>query len=451
MELKRINTVKNPFLLFLPFFIFYIVLILILANPSLYGDEGRYLKYARNLTHGFYSSPEPFLDLGNSPGYSLIMVPFVALKLPLISIKLLNALFYYLSVVFLFKALRRVVSYKFSIIFSILWALYPNNFKVITHALPEVFSCSLIPLLIFFITFGLDNEKSKNSNFYVIAAGVTFGYLALTKPIFGYVIFTMIIGTIVMLVFNKKSTNYKKSLIVVLIAFLTTLPWLGYTYHMTGKLFYWGTSGGNNLYWMSSPFKNEFGDWKNQSFDSSTEIKKGFIPGSSKIMQLQHGKDFQSILENPEAKKLYSKNGEIYGSPYTGVIQDDVLKRIAIENIKSHPLKFLQNCISNVGRMIFNYPASYTIQKPSTLKRMPVNGTLIVFSAFCFIMTLLYWKKIIFPIRFLLFFGFIYFGGSILGSAEPRMFTPVVPILLIWIAYILQNTVTIKAKFADEN
>src|SRR6185312_9261320 len=118
--------------------------------------------------------------------------------------------------------------------------------------------------------------------------------------------------------------------------------------------------------------------------------------------------------------------GEIYGSPYTGVIQDDVLKKIAIENIKSHPLKFLQNCISNVGRMIFNYPASYTIQKASTLKRLPVNGTLIVISAFCFIMTLVYWKKILFPIRFLLFFGFIYFGGSILGSAEPRMFTPIV-------------------------
>jgi hypothetical protein len=102
MELKNIKIFRNSFFLFLPFFILYVIIVLIYASPDLYGDESRYLAFATNLTHGFFSPSPPFLDLGNGPGYPLIMAPFVALKLPLISVKLLNALFYYISVVLLF-------------------------------------------------------------------------------------------------------------------------------------------------------------------------------------------------------------------------------------------------------------------------------------------------------------------------------------------------------------
>lgn len=449
MELKRINTVTNPFLLFLPFLVFYIVLILIYATPDLYGDESRYLLFATNLTNGFFSPPPPFLDLGNGPGYPLIMAPFVALKLPLISVKLLNALFYYISAVLLFKALQTIVPYKFAVTISFVWALYPNTFEQIPYAISEVFASSLIPLFIFCITFAFNNVSKKIVNRYIIAAGLTLGYLALTKPIFGYVILTMIFGTIVLVIINRKSVNYKRILVILLIALGVTTPWLAYTYHMSGRIFYWSSFGGNNLYWMSSPYESEYGDWHSNIFDDINEPAEGLIPGSSKIIQSVHQKDFEKIFDSPEARKLYIKNGEVHGKPYTGLIQDDVLKRIACDNIKSHPFKFIQNCVSNVGRMIFNYPTSYTLQKPSTLKRLPINGILLVLSLFCCIMTVTYWRKVSFSLHFLLFFGLIYFGGSILGSAEPRMFTVIVPILLFWIAYILQRTVKIKSSFTE--
>jgi hypothetical protein len=44
-------------------------------------------------------------------------------------------------------------------------------------------------------------------------------------------------------------------------------------------------------------------------------------------------------------------------------------------------------------------------------------------------------------------FCFLYLGGSILGSAETRMFTMVVPILLLWVAYILGKTLKVNVKF----
>jgi 4-amino-4-deoxy-L-arabinose transferase-like glycosyltransferase len=341
------------------------------------------------------------------------------------------------------------VSYKFAVIISFVWALYPNTFEQIPYALSEVFATSLIPLFIFCITFAFNNFSKKIVNKYIIAAGLTFGYLALTKPIFGYVILTMIFSTVVLLIINRKSASYKRIIVILLIAFGVTIPWLTYTYHMTGRLFYWSSFGGNNMYWMSSLNENEYGDWHSQIFDDIDEPAEGLIPGSAKIIKSIHEKDFEKIFDSPQAKKLYIKDGKIHGKPYTGVIQDDVLKRIAYENIKSNPFKFIQNCLSNAGRMIFNYPTSYTLQKPSTLKRLPINGTLLVLSAFCFIMTIAYWRKVLFPLRFLLFFGLIYFGGSLLGSAEPRMFTVIVPILLFWIAYILQRTVKIKPNFTE--
>jgi 4-amino-4-deoxy-L-arabinose transferase-like glycosyltransferase len=447
MKLKHIF--KNHFFLFLPFFILYIIIILICATPDLYGDESRYLAFATNLTHGFFSPPPPLLDLGNGPGYPLIMAPFIALKLPVIIIKLLNAVFYYISVVLLFKALKKIVPYKFAIIISLAWALYPNTFEEIPYALSEVFASSLVPLFIFCVTFAFNNVCQKIVNKYIIAAGLTLGYLALTKPIFGYVMLTMILGAVVLAITNRKSISYKKVLSILMIAFGLTVPWLAYTYHMTGRILYWSSFGGNNLYWMSSPNVNEYGDWHSHIFDDINEPSEGLMPGSAKIIQSIHEKDFKQIFDSPEARKLYIKDGKIHGKPYTGLIQDDVLKRIAYENIKSHPVKFIQNCLSNAGRMIFNYPTSFTLQKPSTLKRLPVNGTLLVLSAFCFIMTVVYWRKILFPVRFLLFFGLIYFGGSILGSAEPRMFTVIVPILLFWIAYILQRSVKIKSSFNE--
>ena len=444
--IKNIDTNKNPFLLFFPFLILYVVIILVFAKNINDGDENRYLTYAQNLVHGFYTLPAPYLDLGNGPGYPIIIAPFVALKLPVIYIKLMNALFYYFSSILLYKALQQIVPSKFALIFGVIWALYPNTFEAMPYALSEVFASSLVPLLIFTLIKLFKNDHTKKARKYILFAGLSFGYLALTKPIFGYVLIFMIIGTTLIWIMNKRKQNFKKGITVLLIAFVTTIPWLTYTYHMTGKILYWSSFGGNNLYWMSSPYENEYGDWM-PYFPDSTAHEKYHVPGASEQVRLQHQKDFQQIFASKEAQDLYVKNGVISGSPYNGVIQDDVLKKIAIQNIKSHPFKFIQNCISNAGRMIFNYPNAYTIQKPSTLRRLPVNGTLLVLAAFCFIITLANWKRILFPIRFLLFVGLLYFCGSLLGSASPRMFSLVAPILLIWIAYIISKSIKVDLKF----
>ena len=291
--------------------------------------------------------------------------------------------------------------------------------------LPEVFASALIPVLLFILLKAFVHG-TKKSKIYVFLSGFTLGYLALIKPIFGYVLLFMIVGMGLILITNRKSINYKKSIIILLIAFATTIPYLTYTYHLTGKILYWSSFGGNNLYWMSSPYKEELGSWSPYPINPG---RNNFVPGGGELIMQRHKKDFVEIFK------------------YKGDEQDDVYKKFAIRNIKAYPLKFIKNMISNAGRMFFNFPYSYSAQKTGKLIRLPVNGIILIFLAFYVIPTVLNWRIILFPIRFTLAIAFLYFGGSLLGSAEPRMFTMIVPILLFWIADILQRTIKLKLKF----
>src|SRR6185312_12396063 len=228
-------------------------------------------------------------------------------KLPLIFLKLMNAVFYYLSVVFIFKSLQQIVGFKPAVIFSAIWALYPNTFEQLPYLLPEVFASSLIPLIIFFLIKAFKNDNTKKINKYLIYTGLALGYLALTKPIFGYVLIFMIAGAFLLWIINSANLNYKKSMILLTTAFIITSPWLFYTYHLTGKILYWSSYGGNNLYWMSSPYENEYGNFTEYPFD--TTDNKYMLQGSAKQIKLNHEKDFEQILENKDAQKLYIKDG----------------------------------------------------------------------------------------------------------------------------------------------
>lgn len=415
---------KNPFLLFLPFLLLYIVLVLIFPTQGSTQDEPRYLMFAQNLIHGFYSPPAPDIDIGDGPGYPILILPFLAMGLPLISITIVNAVLYYLSVIILFKALQQIVSFPVAFACSLFWACFYNSYGNIGLILPETFTAFLSSSLVFSLLKAFNTANLKKAKKYIYIAGFIMGYIALTKVIFGYVLAFMLIGSGLLWLISRKTENYRKALIISVIAFITTVPYLAYTHHVTNRVFYWGTIGGNNLYWMSTPYENEYGDWINHVIDPKN--KRNTIPGAEDIMTSNHQQDFKEILK------------------YKGVERDDAYKKIAINNMKSHPAKFLKNWLSNVGRILFNYPYSYTLQKNATLLRLPLTGILTVFMLFCLIPTFISWRKIIFPIRFLLFFILLYLGGSTLASAETRMLTVIVPILLFWIGFIIQKTIKIN-------
>jgi 4-amino-4-deoxy-L-arabinose transferase-like glycosyltransferase len=450
---ENMRLTKNPFLLFLPFLLLYTILVLILYNKILWGDEIRHFAFAENLFHGFYSPPAPNISLDMGPGYPLFILPFIALHIPLICVNLMNAVFNYLTIVFLFKALQQIIPFKPALIFSLFFACYSNSLEFIALIYSESLTLFLVSLMVFFLIKAFNPDNIIKAKKYIILCGFVIGYLALTKIIFGYVLLLMLAGSGLLWIVNRKSINYRKIVFILLVGLATTLPYLIYTYHLTGRLFYWGTSGGNNLYWMSTPYKGEYGNWIPDPKFDSTLVSTGNnfqliperggeinlknrinnTPGSEDSLDQHHKKDYEEIYK------------------YTGIERDDVYRKLVMNNIKSHPGKYIENCISNIGRMLFNYPYSYTFQKPGTLLRLPLNGIIIVFTLFCLVPTLVNWGKLIVPIRFMLFFILLYFGGSILGSAETRMFTVIVPILLFWIAYISTKSIKLKLKFNENS
>ena len=259
--LKNIRLPKNPFLLFLPFLLFYIVFILILYSQTLWGDEIRHFAYARNLSQGFYSPPPPNISLEVGPAYPLLILPFIALHIPLICLVLMNAVFNYLAIIFLFKALQQIVSFRAALVFSLFLACYSNSLEFIALIYSESLTLFLVSLVVFLLIKAFNPDNLIKTKKYIYLSGFIIGYLALTKIIFGYVLMFMLVGSGLLWMINRKSINYRKSVFILLIALATTAPYLIYTYHLTGRIFYWGTSGGNNLYWMSTPYKGEFGNW----------------------------------------------------------------------------------------------------------------------------------------------------------------------------------------------
>ena len=429
MQLLRF---KNPYLLFLPFLFLYFILVIIHPTKGNQGDEGRYLMFANNLLHGFYSPPPPEINIWNGPGYPLLLMPFVALHLPLMAITLLNSLLYYFSIILLYKSLQKFVSNNKTIFISLCWACYYISFFEMSLILSEVFTSFLITLLILNIlqAYNLDKQSKKHA----IYSGLIIAYIVLTKVIFSYVLIFMLVGSGLLYLLYKKAFNYKRSLLILIIAFAGILPYIIYTYHLTNKIYYFGDSGGMSLYWMSSPFENEVGDWQherelhaNNSADSSiinSDTKT--IPGWNNYLYINHYKDYQ-LLDN-----------------YVGVQRDDMYKKLAFNNIKTHPGKFVKNCISNAQRLFYSFPYSYTLQRNNF--RLPLTQFLVVGIFICGLFSVINWRKLPFPLRFLLILLLSYLCLTILVSTYTRMLTVVVPILLFWFAYTFQKSIIISLK-----
>lgn len=429
--MKSKNIFRNPYLLFFPFLVLFIIWVLISPTDGVYGDQHRYLKFAQNLLHGFYSTPAPNISLTNGPGYPIFLMPFLVLKLPLICITLANAFLYYFSIIFIFKALKEIVSNSVALTFSFAWASYFIAYQNMPLIHTETFTYLLITILIFSIIKVFKNDTPGIFTKYVILSGFIFGYIVLTKMIFGNVLLVVLTGSVVLWIFNRKIQNYRKGLVIIIIALITTAPYLVYTYHLTDKLFYWG-NGDDSLYWMSTPHEGEYGDWTEELVQNPIDFGNYNIRGADSVLIAHHFEEFKEI------------------NKYTGIEKDEVYKRIAINNIKSHPIKYTQNIIYNIGRLIFHYPYSYAIQRPKSLLVFPINGIIFTLILFSLIPTFINWRKFPFSIRFLLFIAVIYLGGSALVSASLRMFTIAVPILLVWIAYVIHNTLKINFRFNEK-
>jgi Dolichyl-phosphate-mannose-protein mannosyltransferase len=420
---------RNPWILFLPFLVFYACFIIINKWPVLYGDEIRYINFAHNLIHGFYSPPAPHVNLWSGPGYPILLLPFIALKIPVLYITLLNALFLYLAIVFLYKALRIIASHKIAVITCLLLAIYPNVLAILPILYTEAFTGFLVSAFTYCIVLGYNERNTK----FKVMAGLILGYLILVKIIFGYVIVVCAGVVLLLLALKKNKRNALAALRILLVAFTISVPYLTYTYHITGRLFYWGNAGGMSLYWMSSPYENEYGDWKVPELTNNQYPVLFKTSDAAIILRKNHSKEIGFILKHNEIE------------------QDALFKKIAIANIKKDPLKFLVNYGNNFSRMLFNFPYSYSYQDAAIVRNI-ISGSLILWgSVIGIVLTCFNWRKVAYPVKLLLLITSVYLLLSGALSAYPRQLDVMMPILLFWLGYLAFHIRKLDLKFSVEN
>ena len=397
----------------LPLLFYYGIVILIFSSSNFWGDEGRYVMYANNLLNGHYS-PLDDIYLWNGPGYPIVLIPFVFFKLPWLTAKLLNALFLFLSILYFYSALRLYIKERSSLYFAYILGIYPPFLRHIHQLLTEPLSIFLVSGFLFhFCKMHRDNKISWP---HLLAGSFCLGYLALTKIFFGYVILVGLLLSLFLYLWEKRLI-FKKTFMVYLVALIFCLPYLFYTYSLTGKMYFWGNSGGMSWYWMSTPYDNEYGDWQWS----------------------------QKVIENPQ---LYNEHQEFFKriDKLSTLQQDNEFRKRAIENIVNYPSKYLKNVMANVGRLLFNYPFTHYNQKLSTYFFMIPNMFLVIIFILCIYPAFLGRKLIPYEIYGLILFGLISFGGSSLLSAYNRQFWPLVPVFMLWISFVISNILKVEIK-----
>ncbi len=234
----------------------------------------------------------------------------------------------------------------------------------------------------------------------------------------------MLLGSLLVLIFNR-SRKVKLGTLTLFFGFVLCLPYLAYTYSVTGKTFLWGTQGGEMLYWRSTPFENEYGDW------ISPDVILGNIPSKYcdiETLRLNHGDFIKEV------------------SQHSALEQDELYKAKAIENIKNHPTKYLKNTLASGFRLFYNYPFTYIPLKTSNYFYLIPNTFLIVFLIISLSMGIYKIRVLKYEIIFLSIFSIVFIGGLILLDGRVRHLLPIIPVLLILIVRILNRFIQINLR-----
>ncbi|MFW5879418.1 MAG: hypothetical protein ACOCUV_01205, partial [bacterium] len=363
------------------------------------------------------------------PGYPLFLSILLWFNVPIYYMKVFNAIFWLLSVVFVYKSLVILEVARINRLVICAWLAigFPYYLYYITQLLTESFSLFLISIFIYSF---LKIMQKRPKWFELLLPSFFFSFLALTKIMFAYVLIALLIILFVYYFFNNKIKNY---FLVFLFAFLFTVPYQLYTFNLTGKIFYWGNSGGLSMYWMSSPYADELGDWYKSDSWNKTSIN------NTKV------KSFENKLILARNETMDRNHAEFFSSlKHLDPIETDIaLKQKAIENIINHPKKFIKNMFANACRLFFHYPYSYRDQTISTYLVLIPGVILFIMFLISLMSSLKFIGDIPFELLVILAVSVVYWG-SLLLSAYARFFIPVLPIWLIYVAFNFDRFIEFK-------
>jgi len=402
----RLNIYKQLF----PLLVLYIIIAISFPKDPNFSDQGRYLGFADCILHGYYSLPFPDINLWNGPGYPIILAIFVFLKFSYAGLRVLNAFLLYFSLILCYKTIRIYSAKKQALLFTLMLGAYFPIYDMLRIMMTECLTWFLISLICY--SFAKSYQQKKLSIKLLLLSSFAIAYLAMTKVIFGYVILAMLFISLFLYLLPGFRNQCKRSIAIFFVAFLFCLPWLFYTYHLTGKIFYWSNAGSMSLYTMSSPYANETGQWHTE----------------------------EQLLKNPNHKVFIDSIMQL-----KPLQKDEAYKTQAVKNIKEHPLKYLTNIVSNTGQLLF-FPSDLAPDTIFAYVPFIPNMFVVVFIVITTLIALRQYRKVPPEIIFLFLFILTYLFTSIFVTAYRRMFHITMPFWFMFFAYVFNNLIIVKFK-----
>ncbi len=394
------------------------------AKGDMDADGWRYLINARNLMHGYMASPATLM-FWNGPGYPIFIFPWVALGLPLALARLANAVCLYLAAVHCQGTLRILGVEKRSLLYTYLIAgvLFLHG-SLLGSIMSESLSVFLMCGGAWHYCRGSDGGAGGGRT-QAILAGLYLGWLALTKVFFGYALEASLAAALAAWPLFRRSRETlaaaRTAALACAVGLLVCVPWLAHTWAKTGKIHYWGNSGGFQAWYMSWPEKEYHGDWLN--WQAILEHEEYFRP---------HLDELHTVLK------------------LDAVTQDSVLKVWSRANCKAHPRRCLENWRANVNRMVFGYPITAYAGGGSELatgNRSFIYALPFFLLAAAAVPGWLGRRRIPPAAHACLVFTLISLGGTSLLSAIPRQVFPVLPLVLIWCIVVAEKAVRIEGRW----
>jgi len=384
------------------------------------GDEWRYVHYAKNLLHGFYS-PRDRVFISNGPGYPLFLAPFLAAGW-LDGARYANAVFHALSLVYAWFILNARVRLPWSLAAVGLLFLYLPT----AEFLPLLYT----ELACFFLVCGwtyhaLAIERTRAQT---LLAGIYLALLALTKSVFGYVLVAFLGLSLVNALWTRHERAWRAHAQAAALALVLCVPYLAYTYSLTGRFFHWNSLGPNSFYWLTSPYPEEVGDWYHQGWVQQNPILRAhhfalFQEASGLARDPNLSVEEQVLnLSTPEANDLFA--------------------RAARDNVREHPFKFAKNWLYNVVRLFLDVPTSVR-KTPFWNLYSRSHLFLLAFTAYVAARACRARVAPARPFLPVLLFAALGFAAYSLSSATARFLFPLIPIwslaICCWLARISQQ------------
>lgn len=378
-------------------------------GPAPTGDEGPILAAAHRLLEGHYAVPgsmDATEFLWHGPGLPALLAPLLAAGVPLSGLRLLSPLLMFAAALMFYRLLRLRLTRGASLIGAYAMGLYGPAYYVLGTVDKD-------PLALLLAITALDATArylKSGRRHHAVVAGLAFTALTMTRLEYGWVVTALLtIGLVWWLVARVRhgadsdlARTTRRCGLICVVGMLGCIPWLAYTYGLTGRLLYWGNSGGLSLFWMSAPGPSPLGEW-----------------------HAPH-----TVLSDP-ALAAYRPFFD-YLATLHPLQRDLALQHVALVHALVHPGQYAINLVANLSRMFLGFPFPFTLSIAVVVGMILINGALLV--GVVAAVRSLRRARLTAPLEtvpFLLFAG-VAFAVHLPPTAEPRMLIPIVPVP-IWL------------------